>query len=363
MKKQTCSKCLNDSLVPGISFNEDGLCSICREYDRWQERLNDYEELEKLWLKRLDGCRDNGKYNVVLGVSGGKDSTYVLSKLVQKYKLNVLTFTIDNGFLNEWGRERIQAVTDLLGVDHYFVPVEQNKLAAFYRYSIEFTGAPCTACSYFVYATTISLASKYEIPLAVHGRSRSQMFRFLSPESRDPFLPFIYAGLQDADEKLIRATYEKVFAIIKEGFSQKFYNQIRAFLPDLSHGKPAEFLPYFLYHSYDEERIVEYIQERVGWHRPEGFEILSHYDCDAHDAAGYLYEIAETRPHIVPEISVLVRSGMISKEEALLRIEKETFSAPPEESLDALSSLTGFDRGKLIAFAKVIAAGNREDPS
>ena len=359
MKKQICSRCLNDGHVPGISFDESGLCSICCEYEQWQERLSDYEALERLWLKRLDDCRGHGKYDVVLGVSGGKDSTFVLSKLVEEYKLNVLTFTIDNGFLNEWGRERIQSVTDFLGVDHCFVPVEQDKLAAFYRYSIQFTGAPCTACSYFIYATTISLASKYGIPLAVHGRSRSQMFRFFSPKSRDPFLPFIYAGLQDVDEHSIRETYEKVFTIIREGFPQEFYTQIRAFLPDLSQGKPAEFLPYFLYHSYDEERIVEYIQDRVGWSRPGNFEILSHYDCDAHDAAGYLYEIAETRPHIVPEISVLVRSGMISRDEAILRIEKEKFSVLPGESLDALSSLTGFDREKLIACAKAIAEKKR----
>ena len=358
MKNQICRRCLSDIHMQGISFDEDGLCSICREYEKWQEKLNDYEALETIWIKRLDNSRGQGKYDVVLGVSGGKDSTFVLVKLVEEYKLKVLTFTIDNGFLNEWGRERIQSVTDLLGVDHCFVPVEKDKLAAFYRYSIEFTGAPCTACSYFIYATTISLASKYGIPLAVHGRSRSQMFRFFSPESRDPFLPFIYAGLQDADEHSIRLTYEKVFSIIRESFPQEFYDRIRAFLPDFSQRKPAEFLPYFLYHSYDEERIVEYIQDRVGWSRPEDFEILSHYDCDAHDAAGYLYEIAEARPHIVPEISVLVRSGMISREEALSRVEKEKFSASPEKSLNALSSLTGFDREKLIAFAKAIAERN-----
>lgn len=359
MEKQTCSRCLNDTRVPGISFDAEGVCSICREFEKWQENLNDYDALERLWLKRLDDCRGKGKYDVVLGVSGGKDSTYVLSKLVTEHKLNVLTFTIDNGFFNEWGRKRIESVTDFLGVEHCFVPVECSNLAAFYRYSIELTGAPCTACSYFIYATTISLALKYSIPLAVHGRSRSQMFRFFSPESQDPFLPFIYAGLQDTDEDSIRATYEKVFAIIKKGFSQEFYSQIRAFLPDFSQGRPAEFLPYFLYHSYDEEKIVGYIQEHVGWRQPDNFEILSHYDCDAHDAAGYLYEIAETRPHIVPEISFLVRSGMISRDEALLRIEKEKFNDSPEASLDVLSLLTGFDREKLITCAKTIAAKNR----
>jgi hypothetical protein len=358
MKKQVCSRCLNDTFVPGITFSDEGLCSICREYEKWQERLDDFEALETLWLKRLEDCKGKGTYDVVLGVSGGKDSTYVLSKLVNKYKLKVLTFTIDNGFLNDWGRERIHSVTDFLGVDHCFVPVEQKNLAAFYRYSIQLTGAPCTACSYFIYATTISLASKHGIPLAVHGRSRSQMFRFFSPESTDPFLPFIYAGLQDADEHTVKATYEKVFAIIKESFSQEFYDQIRAFLPDLSQGKPAEFLPYFLYHSYDEEIIVDHIQEHVGWSRPDNFEILSHYDCDAHDAAGYLYEIAETRPHIVPEISVLVRNGMLSRQEALARIEKEKFKESPGKSLDALSLLTGFNRDELIAFAQAIAARN-----
>ncbi|HID70384.1 MAG TPA: hypothetical protein EYP35_07995 [Desulfobacterales bacterium] len=61
MEKQTCSRCLNDTRVPGISFDAEGVCSICREFEKWQENLNDYDALERLWLKRLDDCRGKGK--------------------------------------------------------------------------------------------------------------------------------------------------------------------------------------------------------------------------------------------------------------------------------------------------------------
>ena len=93
-----CSRCLNDSSVRNIRFDSEGVCSFCREYEKLSDRLSDYEQLEKLFKSRIERVRGRHRYDAALGISGGKDSVYVLSQLTRRYGLHVMTFTMDNGF-------------------------------------------------------------------------------------------------------------------------------------------------------------------------------------------------------------------------------------------------------------------------
>jgi len=359
LTKQVCTRCINDILVPGISFDDEGVCSVCREYEKWDEKLNNFESLEKIWLERLEQNRGKGKYDILLGISGGKDSTFVLYKLLKEYNLNVLTFTVENGFLTDWAREKIKTMVDYFGVDHKFVKIPEPILSAFYNYSINMSGAPCTSCSYMVYSTTVALAMENNIPLTVHGRSRPQMLRYFSAESSDPFIPFIKAALKPTDENLLRETYGQIASRVKKAMPETFYEKIKSFFPDFAIKKPVEFLPYFIYHHYNETEMVEFLEKNTVWQRPDKFDILTHFDCSAHDAAGYLYEIVETRPHILPEVSVLARTGIITREEAFKRLEAEKFNKMPTESLDILGKMCGCSRDNLIATAKKLAGSKK----
>ena len=103
INNQTCVRCVNDKTVKGISFDKNGLCSHCTCYDRYRGRLSDYENLESLFQKKLCG-EGTYDYDAAVGFSGGKDSTYVLYKLVKEYKLKVKAYTLDNGFMSPESR-------------------------------------------------------------------------------------------------------------------------------------------------------------------------------------------------------------------------------------------------------------------
>ena len=83
IKNKTCVRCVNDKTVKGITFDENGLCSHCSCYDRYKPRLKDYDRLEKLFLKKITKEGDYD-YDAAVGFSGGKDSTFVLYKLVNE---------------------------------------------------------------------------------------------------------------------------------------------------------------------------------------------------------------------------------------------------------------------------------------
>ena len=117
---QVCTRCVNDKTVKHISFNNEGVCSFCTSYEKDYDKLHDYKNLEKLFLTKLNpsGSYD---YDCAVGFSGGKDSTYVLYKLVKEYKLKVYAFTLDNGFLSDEAKERINEIVNDLGVKHEYV--------------------------------------------------------------------------------------------------------------------------------------------------------------------------------------------------------------------------------------------------
>jgi len=82
---------------------------------------------------------------------------------------------------------------------------ELHKL--FYRQAVRSFGTPCPGCSYSSYAVSYKLAFERQIPLVIHGRSRSQMLREFLAGSLDAFLPFVSLNLSPYDrENNLRAT-------------------------------------------------------------------------------------------------------------------------------------------------------------
>lgn len=96
LKLERCSKCILPANYPGISLDENGTCSLCKDYI-----LTNYLGVEKfkedisLILKKYP----NRKYDCVLGLSGGRDSTYLLHILTKELNLKLIAFFIDSGFI------------------------------------------------------------------------------------------------------------------------------------------------------------------------------------------------------------------------------------------------------------------------
>ncbi|UCC19881.1 MAG: hypothetical protein JSV62_00980 [Promethearchaeota archaeon] len=356
IEKNICSKCVNDISVSGISFNSNNICNYCEEYERLESRLTDYNALIKLWLGRIEKYKGQGDYDALVGLSGGKDSTYVLYQLKNTYGLKVKAWTLDQGFLTKWSKERIESIVSELGVDHEYSKVDQTKITPLYILSIMATGGPCYTCSYVMYGLFIKTASEQNIPMAVHGRSRPQMLKIYSPHNKfDPYKPFLEMSLKPIEDVNLTETYEDVLAVLNTLLPANEVEKFSVYFPDLQCGNIAEFVPYFLYHPYDETRLVEFLEANMNWKRHQDYAIFTHFDCAAHDAAGYLYEIADERPFIMPELSVSIREGIISREDALKRLEKETFTEFPTKSMETLTKYINKTQRSLISNARRIA--------
>ena len=108
-----CSKCILPETYPFIKFSSKNVCNYCENY----EKQNFFGE-EKLF-KFLESYRSkNGEPDCLVGLSGGRDSTYGLHLLKTKYKMNPIAYTFDWGLTTDVSRINAAKVCGKLGVEH-----------------------------------------------------------------------------------------------------------------------------------------------------------------------------------------------------------------------------------------------------
>ena len=349
INNQTCVRCVNDKTVKKIRFDENGLCSHCTCYDKYREKLYDYERLEALFQKKLrrEGDYD---YDVALGFSGGKDSTYVLYKLVKEYGLKVRAYTLDNGFMSSEARAKIDRLVAEIGVDHEYVECDEKLLKKMYKYIVGHYFSPCIACSFLGYAVMINYASRVNARVGIHARSTYQMFRGLSDSHDDVFRPFIDAGLDEGEvdlDKLYGEIIGKIDLLVDKKLARRIKDTL---LPDTKTNGYRDFVAYFLYHPYDTKEIVSFLEEHTSW-RVESEE--EHFDCLIHHGALYIKNLIARRSHLMPEYSVMINQGVIDKSDAIEKMAQPIDKALAKKELKAFCKYAGLSYSLTMLGAKI----------
>jgi len=116
---QTCRRCLLDSTVPGVFFDDKGVCNHCAIHDRLERLYPVGAEgqaiLEKMAVKIKKAGRGR-KYDCIVGVSGGRDTSYCLYKTVE-LGLRPLAVHFDNGWDSDISKKNLMKLCDKLGVE------------------------------------------------------------------------------------------------------------------------------------------------------------------------------------------------------------------------------------------------------
>ncbi|HEX4924678.1 MAG TPA: N-acetyl sugar amidotransferase [Bdellovibrionales bacterium] len=116
---QVCSRCVMDSTVPEIRFGTGGVCNFCRIHNALARDFPTGPEGETILSQQVAQMKQAGhgrKYDCVIGVSGGTDSSYLLHWASQA-GLRVLAVHIDNGWNSELAVRNIEKITSKLNID------------------------------------------------------------------------------------------------------------------------------------------------------------------------------------------------------------------------------------------------------
>jgi len=172
---QICSRCIYDSYVPAIKFDEDGVCNYCKMVDNLKEQYKTgTEEGEKKFLdivKQIKKAGKRKKYDCVVGVSGGTDSSFMIIKAVE-WGLRPLAVHYDNTWNTAIATENIRKVLGKLKVDLYTHVVDNKESDDIFR-AFFFANVPeLDAATDLALAETLyRAASKYNVKYILEGHS------------------------------------------------------------------------------------------------------------------------------------------------------------------------------------------------
>lgn len=114
-----CSRGVWDESIPGITFDENGVCNFALLYDRLAEAYPRGEKGRAHWESLVERIKAEGKgkhYDCIIGVSGGTDSSYLLY-LAKEYGLRPLAVNLDNGWSSDIAVKNIKKMTSALNID------------------------------------------------------------------------------------------------------------------------------------------------------------------------------------------------------------------------------------------------------
>ncbi|MGX5556800.1 amino acid adenylation domain-containing protein [Bacillus cereus] len=298
-----CTRCVLPSNYPKITFDEHGVCSVCRDYETYQPYTEKYFKTLDDFHELVDANKGTD-YDVLLLFSGGKDSTYVLYRLVNMgYK--VLTFTFDNGFISEGAFTNIKNITKKLGVDHRVLTADQMK-SVFVK-SLKTYSNVCNGCWNAINGLGAQLAEETGCKVIISGLSRGQIFDM---RLWGLFQLGIF-DVQEIEEKLLM--FRKGFHTHDNIFSKTLDVDLHSDFVESLH-----FVDYFRYDNTPTHQIREYLYEQ-GWVPPKDTGMCSS-NCRINDIGIYVHLMNEGYHNYAAPSSWDIRFGIISREEGMKEI-------------------------------------------
>ena len=120
VEHKRCPRCICDSTIPGFSLLKNGNCNYCGFHDKFSKQFPNDEIGKQILAKKLARIKEDGKskkYDCIIGISGGRDSIYMLYLAVTEWKLKPLAVHFNDGFDNPVAGENMLKAVRKLGVE------------------------------------------------------------------------------------------------------------------------------------------------------------------------------------------------------------------------------------------------------
>lgn len=306
---QICTRCIFDSTLYGISFDHDGVCNYCRMVESLADQYGTGQEKGKNEFDRIvSEIKKSGrgkKYDVVVGVSGGTDSSYMLY-LAKEFGLRPLAVHYDNTFNSAIATENIRRITTALNVDLY-THVCDNKesediFRSFFLASVpEIDGATDIALAEVMFRA----AAQYSIKYVFEGHS------FIAEGVAPMGKAYVDGGYIEALHKKFGRTQMVTFPnmTFAKFMYWSMFKGIRKIRP-------------FWYLNYSKEQAKNLLRGKFGWQDYGGHHLENRMSAFHHSFYTPNKFGLDQRNNT---LSALVRNGLMQREDAFREYSKPPF--------------------------------------
>ncbi len=293
-----------DATIPGIQFDDRGVCSFCQAHDRLEEQFPLGHLGEQRLSKLIDKIKSKGKnkkYDCVVGISGGTDSTYCLY-MTKKLGLRPLAVHLDNGWNTKIATINMENALAKLDVDLRIIKCDWEEFKdlqiSFLKASVPDAEIPTDLA---ILSILYKVAAEENINYAIIGHS----FR---TEGMTPL------GWMYADGRYIKSV-NKIFGSRK----LKSYPNLTMF--DLLYYvfiKRIRMVHLLDNINYHKEKTMQILEKELNWTYYGGHHFESTY---ARFVIHYIWKKFNIDKRKI-EFSTLIRSGQMDREEALQKLKE-----------------------------------------
>lgn len=181
-----CATCLYPESKPDLWFDENGVCSACLAYQSratvdWQARQREFVEVTERYRST-----DGANYDCIVPVSGGKDSTYQVVRLLQQ-GLNPLCVTAMTDSLSEIGARNLDNIAEL-GVDHIRITTNPKLRRRINKLALSEIGDISWPEHVAIFTTPVRVAAQMNVPLIVWGENSQNEYGGPAASQKDHVL-------------------------------------------------------------------------------------------------------------------------------------------------------------------------------
>jgi N-acetyl sugar amidotransferase len=341
---RTCARCVMDTSVPGIEFDSVGLCNFCRSaVDRLDRDLYVGPKYAGKLDDVLTAVKESGKgrrYDCLIGVSGGVDSSYTAWLVKRKFGLRPLAVHLDNGWNSELAVQNIERLLKALDIDLHTHVIDWEEFRdlqlSFLKSSIANSEIPT---DHGITALLYREAAKNGIKYIINGGNLAT--EVVMPES----------WMHDAkDLRLLKSVHRRYGSKRLRTFPTMSYRRLAWYILV----RRIRFVGILNYVHYDKEEAAKTLENELGWRRYAAKHFESIY---TRFFQGYILPRKFGMDKRKPHYSSLIVSGQMSRADAVRLLDEEPYDpAVAQEDLVYVKKKFGLNDAE---FAEIMGSPPR----
>jgi glucosamine--fructose-6-phosphate aminotransferase (isomerizing) len=351
-----CTRCVLPETFPFIRFDAEGVCTYCRHYRPLE--FKGAEEFKALTHTFISA--DKSKADCLVPFSGGRDSSFALHYLKEELGLKPLAFSYDWGMLTDLSRRNQARMCGALGVEHILISADIRKKRQNIRKNVEaWLKRPHLGTiplfmagdkQYFYFANR--LMQQNGLHLSVMGENMLETTRFktgfcgIAPD----FTGEHTYSLSGTDKLKMMFFYGKEYLLNPSYINTSLLDTFDAFKSYyvIKHQN----VNLFDYLKWDEHEVESLLIDRYAWETDPETKTTWRIGDGTAAFYNYIYYMVAGFTENDTFRSNQIREGMITREEALRRVQEE--NSPRWGSIQWYCSTIGLDFPKVIQIVNKI---------
>ncbi len=312
-----CTRCIYDDKTPAIEFDDEGVCNYCRQVDLLLEQYQTGKPEGELRIDEIVNQIKRGgkgkKYDCIIGVSGGTDSSYMVHWAIQK-GLRPLAVHYDNTWNTSIATENIRKILGKLNIDLYTHVIDNKEADDIFK-SFFLAGVPEIEASTDLALAEVMYraAAKYKVKYVLEGHS------FLA-EGITPL------GKNYFDGKYIKTIHNSFGKLKMKTYPLMTFWQ---FLKWILFYRIQKIRPLW-YINYNKEQARKFLENEYKWEYYGGHHLENRMTSFFHSVYCPQKFNIDYRNN---SLSASVRSGILDRKDALI----EYYERPPYIETELLS--------------------------